>query len=114
MLTETRVGRGRSSRPPVRIRMLRPLWIATSRALRRLPKRWIATAALGLIPALASADHTGLPPIKSGLDWMTWLLIAGAIAAVGLAAWAFFAPDRPEAQPGPPPPERSKSEPPGR
>lgn len=93
--------------------MLRPLWIATSRALRRLPRRWIAPAALGLVPALARADHTGLPPIKSGLDWTTWLLVAGAIAAVGLAAWAFFAPDRPEIQPGPSP-ERSESEPPGR
>ena len=31
---------------------------------------------------------------------MSWLLVAGAVAAVGLAAWAFFAPDRPAARPG--------------
>ena len=31
---------------------------------------------------------------------MSWLLVGGAVIAVGLAAWAFFAPDRPDSGPG--------------
>ncbi len=60
------------------------------------PRR-LATAlvALALLPLDAAADHVA-PPVTTGLGWTTWLLIAGAVAAVALAAWAFFAPDRPE------------------
>jgi LPXTG-motif cell wall-anchored protein len=56
---------------------------------------------LALVPGLAAADHAApvLPP-KTGVDWTTWLLIAGAVAAVGLAAWAFLAPDRAEPRGG--------------
>jgi LPXTG-motif cell wall-anchored protein len=65
-----------------------------------------------LASGLAAADHGApvLPP-KTGVDWTTWLLIVGAVAAVGLAAWAFLAPDRTESRksgasegvkPGPP------------
>jgi LPXTG-motif cell wall-anchored protein len=48
-----------------------------------------------------AADH-GAPvrPPKTGVDWTTWLLIAGAVAAVGLGAWAFLAPDRAESSHG--------------
>jgi LPXTG-motif cell wall-anchored protein len=60
-------------------------------------------AAIALAPELAAADHAApvLPP-KTGADWTTWLLIAGAVAAVVLAAWAFLAPDREDhpARPG--------------
>jgi hypothetical protein len=91
--------------PPLRV---------LSRALRaagRFASRWIATAFCGLIPGLAGADHGApvLPP-RTGLDWMSWLLVAGAVAAVGLAAWAFFAPDRAAARPGSTPPDRSEPE----
>ena len=72
------------------------------RAAGRSATRWIATVFFGLTPGLAAADHgaPALPP-RSGLDWTSWLLVAGAVAAVSLAAWAFFAPDRTEARPGP-------------
>jgi len=54
-------------------------------------------ASLALAPGLAAADHGApvLPP-RTGADWTTWALVAGAVAAVGLAAWAFLAPDRRE------------------
>jgi hypothetical protein len=72
--------------------------------------------ALALLPALAAADHFG--PVGAarggGLDWTSWLLVAGAVAAVGLAAWAFFAPDHPDNQGAQPSPDQSKSEPPAR
>jgi hypothetical protein len=58
--------------------------------------RWIVLAVCLLVTALASADHGVPPPPRGGLGWLVWLLIVGAVAAVGLAAWAFFAPDRPE------------------
>ena len=64
----------------------------------------IATVAVALAPALAGADHLG--PVGAarggGLDWTSWLLVAGAVAAVGLAAWAFFAPDRGDERGDPP------------
>ena len=58
-------------------------------------------AFLTLAPGLVAADHGApvLPP-KTGVDWTSWLLIGGAVAAVGLAAWAFFAPDRAESRHG--------------
>jgi hypothetical protein len=72
--------------------------------------RWIVLAVCLLGTALASADHGVPAPPRGGLGWLAWLLIAGAVVAVGLAAFAFFAPDRPEResglarrdQPGPP------------
>jgi hypothetical protein len=113
MLTETRAARGQAPARLSEYAMPPPLW-TTLRAAGRFATRWIAVVGLGLAPALASADHGGLPPLKSGLDWTTWLLIVGAIAAVGIAAWAFFAPDRPEGRPGSTPPDRSESESPRR
>jgi hypothetical protein len=79
--------------PPLRV----PL-----RAAGRSATGWFATVALALVPGLAGADHgaPALPP-RTGFDWTSWLLIGGAIAAVSLAAWAFFAPDRPAAGPSP-------------
>ena len=65
-----------------------------ARAVTRFVARWLATTALGLVPAAAVADHFAPVSPKRGFDWMTWLLVAGAVAAVGLAAWAFFAPER--------------------
>ena len=66
----------------------------------------IATVAVALVPTLAAADHLG--PVGAarggGLDWTSWLLVAGAVAAVGLAAWAFFAPDRSDERGEPPTP----------
>lgn len=92
--------------PPLRIRF---------RAAGRSATRWIATVFFGLTPGLAAADHgaPALPP-RTGLDWTSWLLIAGAVAAVSLAAWAFFAPDRTEARPDPSAPGGSEPEPPVR
>jgi len=49
------------------------------------------------------ADHGVPAPARTGLGWTFWLLVAGAIVAVSLAAWAFFAPDRPEGRSGPTP-----------
>jgi hypothetical protein len=75
--------------------------------------RWIVTAVVLLAAAPALADH-GMPAsARGGFDWTTWLLVAGAVVAVGLAAWAFFAPDR---QHGVPPgaPDGPRPEPPGR
>ena len=43
---------------------------------------------------LVFADHGVPSPARTGFGWMSWLLVAGAVIAVGLAAWAFFAPDR--------------------
>jgi hypothetical protein len=89
---------------------------ALLRATRRSAPPCIAAIALVFAPALASADHLG--PVGAarggGLDWTSWLLVAGAVAAVSLAAWAFFAPDRADGQADPPPPERPGSEPPAR
>jgi hypothetical protein len=62
--------------------------------------RWILSAVCLLGTALASADHGAPPPPRGGLGWLSWLLIAGAVVAVSLAAWAFFAPDRPEGETG--------------
>ena len=83
-------------------------------AVGRSVTRWVATAVLGLNAGLAMADH-GVPlPAKGGLNWTSWLLIAGAVAAVSLAAWAFFAPDRAEPRPGPTAPDGSEPKPPNR
>jgi hypothetical protein len=79
-----------------------------ARAVARLAVRWLATIALGFVARAALADHFAPVSPKRGFDWMTWLLVAGAVAAVGLAAWAFFAPERPASraeQPGPDPAE---------
>jgi hypothetical protein len=52
---------------------------------------------LSLIPGLVLADHgVPAPPQGGGLGWVSWLLISGAVAAVGLAAWALLAPERPD------------------
>ncbi len=76
--------------------------------LARVVARWLAPTALGLVARAALADHFAPVSPKRGFDWMTWLLVAGAVAAVGLAAWAFFAPERPDSGPerrGPEPAE---------
>jgi hypothetical protein len=89
--------------------------MALLRTAGRSAPTWIVTAAFGLLPDLVTADHLGpVGPARGGLDWTSWLLVVGAVAAVGLAAWAFFAPDRPDGRAGPPPPDRSESEPPVR
>ena len=76
--------------------------------------RWIAAGVVWLHASLVTADH-GVPlPAKGGLGWTSWLLIAGAVAAVSLAAWAFFAPERGEPHPGPKAPDALPSEPPNR
>jgi hypothetical protein len=64
----------------------------------------IATLAAALVPTLAAADHFGAVGAArgGGLDWTSWLLVAGAVAAAGLAAWAFFAPDRSDERGDPP------------
>lgn len=81
----------------------------------RSARTWIATGVFGLLPDLVSADHLGsVGPARGGLDWTSWLLVVGAVAAVSLAAWAFFAPDRPDGRSASPPPDRSESEPPAR
>ena len=58
-------------------------------------------ASLALAPGLAAADHGApvLPP-RTGADWTAWVLVAGAVAAVGLAAWALPRPDRRESRDG--------------
>jgi hypothetical protein len=85
------------------------------RAVRRSAPPWIATVALTLVPALAAADHLGpVGAVRGGLDWTSWLLVAGAVAAVSLAAWAFFAPDRSDGRAEPPAADPPKSEPPAR
>ena len=62
--------------------------------------RAIVLAVCLLVTALATADHGVPTPARGGLGWMSWFLVAGAVIAVSLAAWAFFAPDRPEGEPG--------------
>jgi hypothetical protein len=57
---------------------------------------WLLATVVLLTTALALADHGVPATARGGFGWTTWLLIAGAVAAVGLAAWAFFGPDRPE------------------
>jgi hypothetical protein len=85
-------------------------------AVGRSARRWIPPVAFAFVPTLAAADHLG--PVGAarggGLDWMSWLLVAGAVAAVSLAAWAFFAPDRSDRRADPPAGDRSESEPPTR
>lgn len=79
----------------------------------RLPARRrgglpLAALVLALLPIQALADHGVPAPPFRGIGWTTWLLVAGAVVAVGLAAWAFLAPERaePPAQDAPPPLER--------
>jgi hypothetical protein len=79
-------------------------------------RRSVASLALALLVSTltraASADH-GVPASgRPGPGWTLWLLIAGAVAAVGLAAWAFFAPDRREDAARPTPPDGAGPEPP--
>ena len=62
--------------------------------------RWIVLAVCLLAAAPTLADHGVPTPARSGLGWMSWLLVGGAVIAVSLAAWAFFAPDRPDGGPG--------------
>ena len=89
--------------------------IALLHAPGRSARTWTATAVFGLLPDLVSADHLGsVGPARGGLDWTSWLLVAGAVAAVSLAAWAFFAPDRSDRRSDPPSPDRTESEPPAR
>lgn len=57
---------------------------------------------------LVLADHGVPSPARTGFGWMSWLLLTGAVIAVGLAAWAFFAPDR-EPDRGEPP-DRTRPE----
>ena len=78
-----------------------PLSRVTFRAAGSFAIRWTVMAFLTLAPGLVAADHGApvLPP-KTGVDWTTWLLIGGAVAAIGLAAWAFLAPDRAESRDG--------------
>ncbi|HEY7601429.1 MAG TPA: hypothetical protein VIB60_02885 [Methylomirabilota bacterium] len=74
--------------------------------------RWIVLAVGLLATAPALADHGVPAPARGGLGWLSWLLVGGAVIAVGLAAWAFFAPDRPEG--GTSPSRRNGPEPPAR
>jgi hypothetical protein len=74
--------------------------------------RWIVMAVCLLATAPTLADHGVPAPARSGLGWMSWLLVGGAVIAVGLAAWAFFAPDRPDGRPGAS--RRDEPEPPAR
>jgi hypothetical protein len=76
--------------------------------------RWIATAVLALTTALTMADHGTPAPARTGLGWTSWLLIVGAIVAVSLAAWAFFAPGRPAGRPRSTPQDGPEPEPPTR
>jgi hypothetical protein len=73
--------------------------------------RWFVMAVVLLTTPLALADHGVPASAQSGLAWTTWLLVAGAVAAVALAAWAFFAPDRPEERARPTTPDRPEPEP---
>jgi hypothetical protein len=83
-------------------------------AVWRFGGRWVAAAVLWSPRAAAWADHGVPTAAQSGFGWMSWLLVTGAVAAVGLAAWAFFAPDRPEDDAGPGRREKPASEPPVR
>ena len=108
--------RRKARRPtlPRSVQHTMPLPKALFRAMGRSALHCIAPAVFALAPTFAAADHAG--PVGAarggGLDWTSWLLVAGAVAAVGLAAWAFFAPDRSDDRAGPPAPGRSESEPP--
>jgi hypothetical protein len=84
------------------------------RAVGRFTGRWILAAVVWLPAAPGWADHSVPAAGRTGFGWMSWLLVAGAIAAVSLAAWAFFAPDRPEEHTGRGPREGPASEPPAR
>jgi hypothetical protein len=65
---------------------------------------------LALAPLQALADH-GMPATPTrGIDWTTWVLVAGAVVALGLAAWAFLAPERAE-PPAPESPTRGEAPP---
>jgi LPXTG-motif cell wall-anchored protein len=76
---------------------------------------WTAATLLLVGLPLAWADHGVPAPARTGSSWMSWLLVAGAVVAVGLAGWAFFAPDRGDAGPqDPAPPGRASAEPPPR
>jgi len=81
-----------------------------ARAFTRFVARWLATTTLGLVPTVALADHFAPVSPTGGFDWMTWLLVAGAVVAVGLAAWAFFAPERSDSRADHPGPEPAESE----
>jgi hypothetical protein len=71
-------------------------------------------AALAASARLAFADHPIAAPPAGGFGWLSWLLVAGAVVAVGLAAWAFFAPDDADASSEPAPTDRTGFEPPAR
>lgn len=60
-------------------------------------------------PAGAWADHGGATTPVGGFGF-GWLVVSGAVAALGLALWAFFAPERP-AEPADDAPDRA-AEPP--
>jgi hypothetical protein len=78
------------------------------------PGRLTLPALLLLAVPLAFADH-GVPgPSRAGFGWMSWLLVAGAVIAVALAAWAFFAPDRADGPSEPPTRDGSLPKPPRR
>lgn len=75
-------------------------------------RRLTATALVSL-PLSAFADH-GVPVPARGFGWMSWLLVVGAVIAVGLAAWAFFAPERGSEPSDPSEPVETRPEPPAR
>jgi hypothetical protein len=76
--------------------------------------RSIVTAVVALTTAPAMADHGVPASARSDFGWTTWLLVAGAVVAVSLAAWAFFAPGRPEDRSTPPAPDSTEPGPPPR
>jgi hypothetical protein len=61
----------------------------------------LTAALLAVAPSTAFADHGVPAPARTGFGWLSWLLVAGAVVAVGLAAWAFFAPDHDDEPSGP-------------
>jgi hypothetical protein len=70
------------------------------------------TVLLPLAARRAFADH-GVPAVpRGGFGWLSWLLVAGAVVAVGLAAWAFFAPDDKDKTGGAARSDRPRVEPP--
>jgi hypothetical protein len=85
--------------------------MAARRAWRRgWAGRGRVLALAALLPTLAAADH-GTPAARTaGGGWITWVLVAGALVAVVLAAWSVFAPERPAGpgeQAGDRPPDRA-------